>query len=145
MVTEQHPTPKLVWSLLGLFLLRLQNIVSLVALNNNLASLSTLIGKLFLLTREFVCSVCALEVCRRPQTICFMYPPPSPPFLHHFYLPHSEDKGSYNSLLDAVKTNYNDRFDTIRKTWGGGIMGVKTQAAQAKLDKLKLKEKSQKM
>ena len=47
--------------------------------------------------------------------------------------------------MEAIKTNYNERFEEIRKKWGGGIMGVKTQAAKAKLDKLRLKEQSQKM
>lgn len=57
----------------------------------------------------------------------------------------SEDKSSFNNLVEAVKTNYNERFEEIRKKWGGGVMGVKTQAAKAKIDKLKLKEQSQKM
>lgn len=57
----------------------------------------------------------------------------------------SEDKGSFNSLVDAVRTNYNERFEEIRKRWGGGVMGVKTQAAKAKLDRLKQKELAQKM
>lgn len=57
----------------------------------------------------------------------------------------SEDKSSFNNLVDAVKTNYNDRFEEIRKKWGGGIMGVKTQAAKAKVDKLRQKELAQKM
>jgi len=57
----------------------------------------------------------------------------------------SEDKGSFNALVDAVKTNYNERFDEIRKKWGGGVMGVKTQAAKAKIERLKMKELSQKM
>ncbi len=57
----------------------------------------------------------------------------------------SEDKGSFNTLVDAVKTNYNERFEEIRKRWGGGVMGVKTQAAKAKLDRVKLKELAQKM
>ena len=61
------------------------------------------------------------------------------------YAPCSEDKSSFNNLVDAVKTNYNDRFDEIRRKWGGGIMGVKTQAAKAKLDKIRQKELAQKM
>lgn len=57
----------------------------------------------------------------------------------------SEDKSSFNNLVESVKTNYNERFEEIRKKWGGGIMGVKTQAAKAKIEKLKQKELAQKM
>lgn len=60
-------------------------------------------------------------------------------------IPCSEDKTSFNNVLEAVKTNYNDRFEEIRRKWGGGIMGVKAQAARAKLEKLKMKELAQKM
>lgn len=67
--------------------------------------------------------------------------------VNHYFLSlySSEDKGSFNTLMDAVKANYNDRFDEIRKKWGGGVMGVKTQAAKAKLDRLKQREMAQKM
>lgn len=59
--------------------------------------------------------------------------------------PHSEDKSSLNSLLEAVKTNYNERYEEIRRRWGGGIMGSKAQAARAKLEKLKAKELASKL
>ena len=51
-----------------------------------------------------------------------------------------EDKHSLNNLVEAVKTNYNDRYDEIRRHWGGGIMGVKSQAVTDKLERAKLKE-----
>lgn len=58
---------------------------------------------------------------------------------------HSEDKGSLNTLLEAVKTNYNERYEDIRKRWGGGIMGRKAQDARAKVEKIKMREMASKM
>jgi len=42
------------------------------------------------------------------------------------------DQGSLAKVIDAVKANFNDRFDEIRRLWGGGVMGPKSQAAQRK-------------
>merc|ERR1712159_524961 len=35
----------------------------------------------------------------------------------------SEDKGSLEKLSESCNSNYAERVDTIRRTWGGGIMG----------------------
>jgi len=51
-----------------------------------------------------------------------------------------EDKPNLNKLIEAVKANYNDRFEEIRKQWGGGVNGAKSQARVAKLEKIKAKE-----
>jgi len=51
-----------------------------------------------------------------------------------------EDKPSLSKLVEAVKTNYNDRFDEIKKQWGGNQLGAKSAARIAKLEKSKSKE-----
>jgi len=40
----------------------------------------------------------------------------------------SEHKQDLAKLVETVRTNYNERADTIRKSWGGGILGAKSQA-----------------
>merc|ERR1712154_231409 len=42
------------------------------------------------------------------------------------------------NVIEAVKTNFNDRFDELRKHWGGGVMSAKSQAKVAKLEKINL-------
>ncbi|KAK4469547.1 hypothetical protein MN116_006602 [Schistosoma mekongi] len=51
-----------------------------------------------------------------------------------------EDKSRLSKIVEMVKNNYNDRFEEIRKHWGGGIMGSKSLARQAKIEKAKRKE-----
>ncbi|XP_017776230.1 PREDICTED: 60S ribosomal protein L7a [Nicrophorus vespilloides] len=56
----------------------------------------------------------------------------------------SGDKAAFNKLLEAVKTNFNDRSEEIRRHWGGGLLGSKSAARIAKLERAKAKEFNQK-
>ncbi|CAO2593602.1 60S ribosomal protein L7a, partial [Lemmus lemmus] len=49
----------------------------------------------------------------------------------------SEHKGALAKLVEAVRTNYNDRYDEIRCHWGSNILGPKSVALIAKLEKAK--------
>jgi len=40
----------------------------------------------------------------------------------------AEHKQDLSKLVETIKTNYNDRADEIRKHWGGGLLGAKSQA-----------------
>uniref|UniRef100_UPI001659E5FC ribosomal L7Ae/L30e/S12e/Gadd45 family protein n=1 Tax=Salmonella sp. S146_54837 TaxID=2665635 RepID=UPI001659E5FC len=51
-----------------------------------------------------------------------------------------EDKSSLSKVVESVRTNYNDRAEEIRKHWGGGLIGNKSQAKVNKLEKAKAKE-----
>lgn len=51
-----------------------------------------------------------------------------------------EHKSDLASLCQAIKANFNDKFDETRKQWGGGIMGAKSQAKMAKRQAIKAKE-----
>merc|ERR1712216_913976 len=44
----------------------------------------------------------------------------------------NEDRHEFSQLVTAIRANYNDKSDEIRRTWGGGIMGLKSQAATTK-------------
>lgn len=48
-----------------------------------------------------------------------------------------EDKDRLEKLSDALRTNYNERVEEIRRNWGGGIMGGKSQAKTARIEKAK--------
>jgi len=56
-----------------------------------------------------------------------------------------EDKSALNKVVEAVRNNFNDRADEIKRHWGGGLLGSKSQARIAKLEKLKAKELAQKI
>ncbi|XP_038601075.1 60S ribosomal protein L7a [Tachyglossus aculeatus] len=56
-----------------------------------------------------------------------------------------EDKSNLAKLVEAIKTNYNDRYDEIRRHWGGNVLGPKSVARIAKLEKAKAKELATKL
>lgn len=56
-----------------------------------------------------------------------------------------EDKSALSKVVEAVKNNFNDRFEEIKRHWGGGVLGSKSQARIAKMEKLKAKELAQKI
>jgi len=57
----------------------------------------------------------------------------------------AEDRTTMNKLLETIKTNFNDRYDELRRHWGGGKLGSKSQARISKLEKAKAKELAQKV
>lgn len=56
-----------------------------------------------------------------------------------------EDRVKLQKVLEVVKASFNDRYEEIRRSWGGGILGKKSQARKARLDKARAKELSQKV
>ncbi|RLM54994.1 hypothetical protein C2845_PM10G07810 [Panicum miliaceum] len=48
----------------------------------------------------------------------------------------NEDKLEFSKILEAIKANFNNKFDKVRKKWGGGIMGSKSQAKTKAREKL---------
>ncbi|KAK4746665.1 hypothetical protein SAY87_025702 [Trapa incisa] len=57
----------------------------------------------------------------------------------------NEDKMEFSRILEAIKANFNDKYDEYRKRWGGGIMGSKSQAKTKAKEKLLAKEAAQRM
>ncbi|KAK4297613.1 hypothetical protein Pmani_029989 [Petrolisthes manimaculis] len=54
------------------------------------------------------------------------------------------DRTYFNKLIESIKTNYNDRYDEIRKNWGGGQLGAKSACRLAKLERARARELTQK-
>jgi large subunit ribosomal protein L7Ae len=57
----------------------------------------------------------------------------------------NEDKFDFSKILEAIKANFNDKYDEHRKKWGGGIMGSKSQAKTKAKERLLAKEAAQRM
>jgi len=57
----------------------------------------------------------------------------------------SGDRSQFTKLLDAIKTNFNERYDELRRHWGGGVLGSKSAARIAKIERAKVKEAAQKV
>jgi len=51
-----------------------------------------------------------------------------------------EDLADLGVLTQAIKESYNDRYDEIRKQWGGGKLSLKSQQRLAKRQKIAAKE-----
>jgi len=55
-----------------------------------------------------------------------------------------DDKAALSKLVESVKANFTERYDELRRTWGGGVLGAKSQARINKLEKAKARELQQK-
>ncbi|MED6158429.1 60S ribosomal protein L7a-1 [Stylosanthes scabra] len=57
----------------------------------------------------------------------------------------NEDKLEFSRVLEAIKANFNYKFDEYRKKWSGGIMGSKSQAKTKAKERLLATEAAQRM
>mmetsp|Transcript_38118 Transcript_38118/g.61725 ORF Transcript_38118/g.61725 Transcript_38118/m.61725 type:complete len:266 (+) Transcript_38118:94-891(+) len=57
----------------------------------------------------------------------------------------NEDKNEFAKLIEAIKANFNDRYEENRRHWGGGIMGIKHQHAEDQHRKAIAKEEAKKL
>jgi large subunit ribosomal protein L7Ae len=51
-----------------------------------------------------------------------------------------EDKSALNKLSDVIKTNFNDRLDSVRKQWGGRLLSKKSRVKIARYHAIRAKE-----
>lgn len=56
-----------------------------------------------------------------------------------------EDKTSLSKLVEVCKTNFNERYEELRRHYGGGVLGAKSLARINKLEKIKARELQQKL
>uniref|UniRef100_UPI0013306059 ribosomal L7Ae/L30e/S12e/Gadd45 family protein n=1 Tax=Klebsiella pneumoniae TaxID=573 RepID=UPI0013306059 len=55
----------------------------------------------------------------------------------------SGDRAAFSKVVEAIKTNFNERYEELRKHWGGGVLDNKSNARIAKLEKAKARELAQ--
>ena len=55
-----------------------------------------------------------------------------------------QDRHEFSQLVTAIRQQYNENAKAIERSWGGGIMGIKSQAATAKHEKALAKELAKK-
>jgi len=55
-----------------------------------------------------------------------------------------EDRHEFSQLVTAIRQQYNENAKSIERSWGGGIMGVKSQAKKAVLERAIAKEAAKK-
>merc|ERR1712182_151300 len=55
-----------------------------------------------------------------------------------------EDRHEFSQLVTAIRQQYNENAKSIERTWGGDIMGVKSQAKTAKIERAIAKEAAKK-
>ncbi|XP_049805616.1 60S ribosomal protein L7a [Schistocerca nitens] len=56
----------------------------------------------------------------------------------------SSDRAALTKIVESVKTNFNERYEEFRRHWGGGLLGSKSAARIAKIEKAKARELAQK-
>jgi large subunit ribosomal protein L7Ae len=57
----------------------------------------------------------------------------------------AEDKTSLSKLVEVCKTNFNERYEEMRRHYGGGVLGARSLARISKLEKAKARELQQKV
>ena len=55
-----------------------------------------------------------------------------------------EDRHDFSQLVTAIRQQYNENAKQIERTWGGGMMGVKSVAKTTKIERAIAKEAAKK-
>ena len=56
----------------------------------------------------------------------------------------NEDGASLAKIQEMCKNNFNEKGTELRRTWGGGIMGIKNKARMSKLAHAQARELAKK-